>query len=88
MFKLLFILKADFEQSHFKMSRAVYTTDSYTAAILLVEALRPCCQDFSVKYNDVKYLPGEWDRYVAKMALQNNAAKPQEIFYHDPNNKD
>jgi hypothetical protein len=69
MFKLTFILKPDFKEQGFVISKARYECSSYTAAILLVQALAPCSQDFWVCYGDKKYLPSQWIEYVRRVSL-------------------
>lgn len=69
MFKMTFILKPDFREQGFLISKARYECNSYTAAILLVQALGPCSADFWVTYADKKYLPEQWREYVRRVTL-------------------
>jgi hypothetical protein len=80
MFKLHFILNPEFREQGFLISRAKYETMAYTSAILLVQALKPCSDDFTVHYGDKKYTPVLWEEYVRRVSLTDDIVQRELNF--------
>jgi len=80
-FKITLIFKPNFVDHKFLHSKCVYTTESVSSTILLVNTFRPCLTDFIVSYNDVdgskkKYTPDNWDEYVYSMQFVTGIFQP------------
>lgn len=77
MFKIKFFFKSDFhtEAKHL-ISIAKYETDSFIAAVFIVEAFAPCCQDYFVNYNNHQFNPQKWVQFVKA----NNPSDPAAVI--------
>lgn len=65
MFKIKFKFKPNFHtESKHLVDMAKYETDSFIAAVFIIEALQPCCVDFFVMYDTHKFLPQNWYEFV------------------------
>jgi len=65
MFKIKFKFQDDFhtEAKHL-ISMGKYETDSFVAAVFIIEVLACCCTDFYVQYNSHTFRPQQWKEFV------------------------
>ena len=87
MFRLLFIFKPGFYTNKFLISRCKYTTDSAISAMMLIDALHPCCVDYSVTFTDgkegskeVKYTPSQWRDFRLQLSVDTMPTIQKELF--------
>ena len=58
MFKIKIKFKDDFHtEARHIISMAKYETDSFVAAVFIIEALAPCCTDYYIVYNAHTFRP-------------------------------
>ena len=71
MFKIKFKFNENFHtEARHIISMAKYETDSFIAAVFIIEALACCCQYFYVQYNTHTFRPQKWAEFVK----QNNCS--------------